>query len=37
MLGCKGLKGVKTIPSTIVLVRTTVNITNNQLELKANT
>ena len=37
MLGCKGFKGVKTITSSIVLVTTTVNITNNQLELKANT
>ena len=37
MLGCKELKGVKTITSSIVLVTTTVNITNNQLELKANT
>ena len=37
MLGCKGFKGVKTITSSIVLVATTVNNTNNQLELKANT
>ena len=37
MLGYKELKGVKTITSSIVLVTTTVNITNNQLELKANT